>query len=74
MIPENSCKQIGTVALERVAKVFIVVGNDIRRCLICEKLFSRQASFEHSRTICYPPTLRSNYRRLTDKEPSGSKA
>lgn len=60
MIPENTGKQIGTVADERVAKVFIVVGDDTRRCLICEKLFSRRASFEHSTTICYPPASSAN--------------
>jgi hypothetical protein len=27
-----------------------------RKCLICDRLFSRQASYEHSRTICYPPS------------------
>ncbi len=60
MIPENTGKQVGTVADERVAKVFIVVGDDVRRCLICEKLFSRQASFEHSTTICYAPASSAN--------------
>jgi len=40
---------------EKIAKVFIVVNADTRRCLICDQLFTRQGSFEHSKTICYPP-------------------
>lgn len=45
---------------ERVAKVFVVVSEDTRRCLICDQLFSRQRSFEHSKTICYPPVSSGN--------------
>lgn len=41
---------------ERVAKVFVVVSDDTRRCLICDQLFSRQGSFEHSKITCYPWT------------------
>ena len=41
---------------ESVGKVFIVVGEDARKCLICEQLFTRQESFEHSMLICYPHT------------------
>ena len=54
MISENTGKQIGAVADKRVAKVFIVTGYNTRKCLICERVFSRQESFEHSKTICYP--------------------
>ena len=57
MISENTGKQIGTVADERIAKVFEVTADGReRKCLICDRLFSRQASYEHSRTICYPPS------------------
>jgi hypothetical protein len=55
MSPENADKRNRTVADERVAKVFIVVSDDTRRCLICDQLFTRQGSFEHSKTTCYPP-------------------
>ena len=42
MIPETTGKQIGMVADERVAKVFVVMGDDMRKCLICEQVFSRE--------------------------------
>ncbi|HEV2397463.1 MAG TPA: hypothetical protein VGS27_11020 [Candidatus Sulfotelmatobacter sp.] len=41
---------------EKVAKVFIVVGEDTRKCLVCDQLFTRQESFEHSKVTCYPWT------------------
>jgi len=40
---------------EKVGKVFVVVSDDTRRCLICDQLFTRQGSFEHSKVTCYPP-------------------
>jgi len=42
---------------EQYTKVFIVcgAGESLRKCLICEKLFSRQGSFEHSTFPCRPP-------------------
>ena len=39
---------------DRVGKVFCVVGENIRRCLICEKLFTRQAAAAHAGTVCRP--------------------
>jgi len=60
MIPETTGKQSGTVADERVAKVFIVMGDNTRKCLICEQAFSREASYEHSKTICYPSASSAN--------------
>jgi hypothetical protein len=61
MIRETTGKQTGVVTRdETVAKVFIVVSNDTRRCLICDQLFTRRGSFEHSETICYPPASSAN--------------
>ena len=60
MIPENTGKKIGTVADEHLAKVFEVMDDNTRKCLICEQAFSREASYEHSKTICYPPAASAN--------------
>lgn len=60
MIPETTGKQSGTVVDERVAKVFIVMGDNTRKCLICEQAFSREASYEHSKAICYPLAASAN--------------
>ena len=37
-----------------VGKVFITVSQDVRRCLICESLFTRRGAALHARTICHP--------------------
>jgi hypothetical protein len=39
---------------EKVAKVFVVVGEDKRKCLVCDQLFTRQESYEHSLVTCFP--------------------
>ena len=47
---------------EQYTKVFLVIGEDalLRKCLTCEQVFSRQASYEHSITVCYPPASSAN--------------
>jgi len=39
---------------DRVGKVFIMCSHDMRRCLVCERLFTRDAAREHSETPCDP--------------------
>ena len=61
MTSQSEGRQTRTVADEQVAKVFVVTADGRgRKCLICERVFSRQASFEHSKTICYPPASNAN--------------
>jgi len=56
MIRNSADKRIGSCN-ESYSKVFICLGADLRKCLICEQVSSRQGSFEHSKTICYPPLV-----------------
>jgi hypothetical protein len=37
-----------------VGKVFIAVSQDVRRCLICDGVFTTRGAAEHTRTICHP--------------------
>jgi hypothetical protein len=39
---------------DQIGKVFIVVGQDERKCLICEAVLSGEAAAEHAGTICTP--------------------
>ena len=39
---------------DTVGKVFIVFVNGTRRCLVCERLFTRDASRAHSDVPCNP--------------------
>jgi len=52
---DRTTKQTGvTPHDERVGKVFIVISGNTRKCLVCDQLFTRQGSFEHSKVTCYP--------------------
>jgi len=44
---------------ESVGKVFLVISVDTRKCLVCDQLFTREDSFQHSMVTCYPSTKRS---------------
>jgi hypothetical protein len=51
---EKTRRDKGSVVTDQVGKVFVVVGQRVRKCLVCEELFTRRASAEHSKVICYP--------------------
>jgi hypothetical protein len=33
---------------DQIGKVFLVVGQDVRKCLVCERLVTRRSASEHS--------------------------
>jgi hypothetical protein len=41
---------------EQVGKVFLALATDLRQCLVCDGLFTREAGAKHAITLCYPPT------------------
>ena len=46
---------IGTAVLaDRIGKVFYVLDRDMRQCLICNGVFTRQAAAEHVENACLP--------------------
>ena len=47
-------RETGSTRTDQIGKVFIVVGQNVRRCLICEQVFTRRASAEHAKLACYP--------------------
>jgi hypothetical protein len=51
---ENTQRGVGSIRTDQIGKVFIVVGQELRQCLICEGVFTRQASSEHSMVLCMP--------------------
>jgi len=44
--------------IDKVGKVFRVEEGMRRRCMVCEKLFTRQAATEHAKVTCYPTLSR----------------
>jgi hypothetical protein len=51
---EKTQRDAGSLHTERIGKVFVAVGQDVRKCLICEQFFTRRASAEHAEVDCYP--------------------
>ena len=41
---------------DQVGKVFVVVGQRVRKCLVCEELFTRRSASEHATVPCMPGT------------------
>jgi hypothetical protein len=39
---------------DQIGKVFLVGGQDVRKCLVCEQFFTRRTSAEHAKVACYP--------------------
>jgi hypothetical protein len=46
----------GSIRTDQIGKVFIVVGQDVRKCLVCEEFFTRRAASEHATVLCMPGT------------------
>ena len=46
----------GCARTDQVGKVFIVVGQRVRKCLVCEELFTRRSASEHATVPCMPGT------------------
>jgi hypothetical protein len=46
-------RETGSTRSDQIGKVFAVVGQDVRRCLICEQFFTRRASAEHAKLDCH---------------------
>jgi hypothetical protein len=42
----------GSTRRDQIGKVFIVVGQDVRKCLICDGVFMRQGAAEHANAAC----------------------
>ena len=51
---ETNSARRGSPGTDRIGKVFIVVGQDVRKCLICDQLFTRRAASEHATAACQP--------------------
>jgi hypothetical protein len=47
--------------IEMIGKVFVVTCG-IRRCLICDREFTRREAAYHATTPCYPPMKESDQR------------
>ncbi|MGO9574317.1 MAG: hypothetical protein ACLPTQ_08320 [Terriglobales bacterium] len=46
----------GCARTDLVGKVFIVIGQRVRKCLVCEQFFTRRTASEHATVPCMPGT------------------
>ena len=51
---EQTRRETGCSHSDGIGKVFLVASQDVRKCLVCEQLFTRQASAEHANVVCDP--------------------
>jgi hypothetical protein len=57
MIAKDKNEQgAGCTPTDQVGKVFIVVGQRVRKCLVCEQFFTRRTASEHASVPCMPRT------------------
>lgn len=55
---KNIQRGAGSVRSDQIGKVFIVVGQDVRQCLICDGVFTRHGAAEHANAGCSPHATR----------------
>jgi hypothetical protein len=51
---EKTRRVAGSTCTDQTGKVFLVIGQDVRKCLVCEGVFTRQAASEHAKAVCLP--------------------
>ncbi|MGA7293902.1 MAG: hypothetical protein WBW85_15310 [Terriglobales bacterium] len=39
---------------EVIGKIFVALGEDMRRCLICDEVFTKRGSAAHADANCHP--------------------
>jgi hypothetical protein len=48
---ERTKRNVGSPRSDRVGKVFIVAGQNVRQCLVCEAVLFREAAAEHASSV-----------------------
>jgi hypothetical protein len=54
MAIDNPMKTGMAVHDDQIGKPFLVLGQGIRRCLVCDELFTRKEAPAHATVVCYP--------------------
>lgn len=47
---------VAVTSADQIGKVFLVVGKDVRKCLVCDEVFTLKQAADHAATPCYPRT------------------
>jgi hypothetical protein len=52
-INDQNSRGAAATSADQIGKVFIALAQDVRKCLICDGMFTRQGAAEHSDTVCH---------------------
>lgn len=55
---DKTRRDAGSIHIDQIGKVFAVVGQDVRQCLICDCVFTRQEASAHANVMCMPDANR----------------
>ena len=53
-INDQGSRGAAVTSADQIGKVFVVVGQDERKCLICDGVFTRQDASAHANGLCMP--------------------
>ena len=53
---EETQRDGGSIHTDQIGKVFVVVCRGVRKCAICEELFTPRAASQHATVPCMPET------------------
>jgi hypothetical protein len=51
---KKTLRDADSTRTDQFGKVFVVVGQDVRQCLICDGMFTRHGAAEHADVYCRP--------------------
>jgi hypothetical protein len=54
MTTNDQSRRDAAASNDQIGKVFVVFGQDVRRCLICDGVFTTQDAAAHAGTVCHP--------------------
>ena len=55
MTPDHKTRrEADSMRTDQIGKAFFVVGQDVRKCLVCEQFFTLRASADHAKVSCDP--------------------
>ena len=49
---DQGSRGTAVTSTDQIGKVFVVVGQDVRRCFVCEEVFTRKGASCHFNMVC----------------------
>jgi hypothetical protein len=65
MVAQKACT--AAIRTDQVGKVFVAIQG-MRRCIVCDQVFTRPESAEHATVVCWPEDAKRLDSRLAVRE------